>query len=395
MIYSIYSKKDATIYEGTAASEDVDTEYMNTGIDEILEIQKIVSSSLTANTYNSRALVYFDIDWSKINAGSASTAASNSMYLNLYTAQSLVIPYSYNLVVHPISESWDMGLGRYGNKPRVTDGVSWTNRSGDGTSGTPWVTASGAGPLNSGFLTTGTGSNGQTNNGGGTWYTASFATQSFTHESTDIRMDVTNITLDWSSSEYPNEGFITKRSGSTATPATNQEGDTNKYGSLQFFAENTHTVYPPRLEICWNDKAWATGSLSALDMSDTGAVFFYLRNNRGNYKRGGKIRFYISGREKYPVKTYGTTSAELDITYTPNNLVCYSIKDVKTNETIIPYDDTYTNLSCHSTKGNYFDLYSDSLFEERDYKIQLRYKAAAASTDYSYYDIKDTFKVSI
>jgi len=380
MIYSIYSKKDSTMYEGTAASADIDTEYMNTGIDEILEIQKIISSSLTTNIYNSRALVYFDIDWSKINEGSASTATSNSMYLNLYTAQSIAAPYSYSLVAHPVSESWEMGLGRYGNKPRVTDGVSWTNRYGNGTSGTPWITAS--------FAVTGTGSNGETNDGGGTWFTSSFATQTFTHESADIRMDVTDITLDWSSSVFTNNGFVVKRSGSA-------EGDKNKYGSLQFFAENTHTVYPPRLEICWNDKAWATGTLSALDMSDTGAVFFYLKNNRGNYKRGGKIRFYVSGREKYPVKTYGTTSAELDITYTPNNLVCYSIKDVKTNETIIPYDDTYTNLSCHSTKGNYFDLYSDSLFEERDYKIQLRYKAAAASTDYSYYDIKDTFKVSI
>jgi len=33
------------------------------------------------------------------------------------------------------------------------------------------------------------------------------------------------------------------------------------------------------------------------------------------------------------------------------------------------------------------------LFEERDYRIQLRYRETTASVDYSYFDIKDTFKV--
>ena len=128
-------------------------------------------------------------------------------------------------------------------------------------------------------------------------------------------------------------------------------------------------------------------------MSDTGAVFFYLKNNRGRYKRGGKIRFDVNGRLKYPVKTYGTTSAELDIQHVLENKMCYSIIDCKTEETIIPYDDTYTNLSCNSTAGNFFEIYSDSLFEERDYKIQLRYRPNTSSVDYSYYDIKDTFKI--
>ena len=85
-----------------------------------------------------------------------------------------------------------------------------------------------------------TGSNGPTNTGGGNWYTRSFATQTVTHESTDVRMDVTNIALDWSSSIYNNNGFIIKRSGSQG--ADNAEWNTNTYGTLKFFAENTHTV---------------------------------------------------------------------------------------------------------------------------------------------------------
>jgi len=377
MIYSIYSKKDTTIYEGDADTYQPDIDKMNSGIDEILEIKKTVSSSKTVNTYNSRILLHFDIDWTKIDSGSAFTTASNIAYLNLYTSKAETIPYSYTLETYPISMSWDMGLGRATNKPIIKEGASWTYRDGE-TPATSWLTGS--------FVAGSTGSNGCTTNGGGTWYTSSKAQQTFLYESTDLRMNVDDIVFDWSSSVYPNEGFIIKRSGS-------QECNPNRYGVVQYFAENTHTVYPPRLEICWDDKTWATGSLSLLDMEDTGDIFFYVRNNRGRYKRGGKIRFYIRGRSKYPEKTYSNTSAALDIKYTPDNHVCYSIKDTKTNETIIPYDDTYTALSCNATKGNYFEIYSDSLFEERDYQIQLRYRPTTTSVDYSYYDIKDTFKV--
>jgi hypothetical protein len=66
----------------------------------------------------------------------------------------------------------------------------------------------------------------------------------------------------------------------------------------------------------------------------------------------------------------------------------YSIIDAKTNETIIPYDSNYTKVSANA-EGNYFEIYSDSLFEDRYYKIQLRY----GTSDYSYYDIKDLFKI--
>ena len=122
MIYSIFSKKDATIYEGTAASGDVNKAYQNTGIDEILEIRKIISSSGTPATYLSRALIYFDIDWTKIKAGSEWDAAA---YLNLYAISANSIPMSYTIAAHPISESWNMGLGRAGNTPYNLEQVSW------------------------------------------------------------------------------------------------------------------------------------------------------------------------------------------------------------------------------------------------------------------------------
>ena len=53
MIYSIKANRDTTIYEAT--------ESLNAGIDEVLELQKIVSASNTSNTFNSRILIDFDL----------------------------------------------------------------------------------------------------------------------------------------------------------------------------------------------------------------------------------------------------------------------------------------------------------------------------------------------
>jgi hypothetical protein len=372
MIYSIFASKDATIYEGTTGTADVNMRYTNTGIDEILEIRKTVSSSLTANTYLSRALVKFDIDWTKINGGAAWTGAK--AYLNLYATEVSQLQTSPILIAHAISESWTEGLGRENNLPQVLDGVSWVNKTGDGESGTAWGTGS--------LGADGAASNGDVHNGGGTWYNSGYVQKIFNQETQDLRLDTTTIASNWSSSVFSNNGFIVSLTSS-------QESDTSRYGSFKFFSKQTHTIYPPRLEICWDDHSHTgTGALEELDMSNTEAVFFYLKNNKGSYKRGSKIRFWCIGREKYPVKTHGTTSAELAIKPLSGSSLQYSIIDAKTNETIIPYDSNYTKVSANA-EGNYFEIYSDSLFEDRYYKIQLRY----GTSDYSYYDIKDLFKI--
>ena len=392
MIYSITASKDATIYEGTGASTDLSTQFMNTGGDEISERGKIISSSQTVNTYNSRMLLYFPIDWSVIGTASIWTTASDASFLNMRAAAGAAIPRSHSLSIHPLSQVWDVGVGRKGNRPKTSDGVSWTNYAGESSAGQAWLTSS--------YPTGITGSNGVTRDGGGTWHTSSVSTYEYNmdtnpNESLDMRVDVNNILSDWSSSVITNKGFIVKLS-SSFDGAENLESNKYQYGTIKYFSRNTHTIYPPKLEICWNDRIYTTGSLEVLNMSDHEGVFFYIKNNRGSYKRGSKIRLYTPGREKYPVKTFGTTSAELAIKHiSTEEEICYSIIDLKTNEVIIPHDSKYTQLSCHTTLGNYFEIYADSLFEERDYRVRLRHAPDRENdnSDYSYYDIKDTFKV--
>jgi hypothetical protein len=49
----------------------------------------------------------------------------------------------------------------------------------------------------------------------------------------------------------------------------------------------------------------------------------------------------------------------------------YAIKDLETNEYVIDYDTSYTQLSSDS-KGNYFDLYMNGLEPERYYKVCIK-----------------------
>ena len=87
------------------------------------------------------------------------------------------------------------------------------------------------------------------------------ASQSFQNESPDVRMDVSDITNKWLSSNLSNNGFIVKR-----TYADEISGEV--LGSLKFFGRESHTIFVPRLEVAWNDTTFANTS-SAEISADT------------------------------------------------------------------------------------------------------------------------------
>jgi hypothetical protein len=49
----------------------------------------------------------------------------------------------------------------------------------------------------------------------------------------------------------------------------------------------------------------------------------------------------------------------------------YSVVDVKTGETIIPFDTTYTKISCDAT-SNYANLTLSGLYPNRRYSFTIR-----------------------
>jgi len=72
-----------------------------------------------------------------------------------------------------------------------------------------------------------------------------------------------------------------------------------------------------------------------------------------NYKKEEKAIVRIFSNERYPAKTFATSSVtQMTTKYLPETSY-YSIVDAHTNDIIIPFNTTYTKLSCDST-SNYF-----------------------------------------
>jgi hypothetical protein len=335
-IYKLFPSKDTSIYSFYPTK--------NAGLDEILDISLYDSINNTAEV--SRALLAFSnsdiIDILSTKVGSANYKA----YLKLYLATASEIPLDYTLYCHPISGSWNMGTGRTANSPEISDGVSWKYRN--------YISGSSFSVLNTEAT-----SSYKTNIGGGTWYTGSnlIATQSFTYSiDKDIELDITNAI----SSSYYQNGFILKHSSSL-------EFNTSSFFETKYFSVDTHTIYPPCLEIRWNDFIYSTGSLSTVSNDN---IVITISNNKGTFQETSINRFRVNVRDRFPTRVFSTSSL-----YTNNKVLptssYYAVKDIKTDEFVIDFDTSFTKLSCDST-GNYFDIYMNGLQNERYYNVLIK-----------------------
>ena len=344
-IYKIFPEKSATLYSYYPT--------LNAGLDEILELSTYESIQGTYEV--SRPLIKFpqseilDVITNKVSGAAYDT------YLRLSLANASQIPLNYTIYCHPIVSDWNMGTGRAANSPITTDGASWQYK--DYLSGSVWFVTS--------SIPTGTTGSYNSNGvvGGGLWYTSSIyqSTQSFIHnDSLDIELKVTNTVAAWSGSTISNYGFILKHSSSL-------EFTTASKFELKYFSGNTHTIYPPCLEIRWNDFIYNTGSLSVITSPSIVAT---LANNQSQYQQDSVQRFRVNTRDKFPTRAFQTSSVYLNNKALPTSSY-YSIKDLDTEEIVVDYDTTYTKISCDST-GNYFDVYMNGLEPERYYKILIK-----------------------
>ena len=365
MIRIYYAEKDTTLYEKYPTQ--------NTGIDQILELTKITSGSklqgeIQANTYNSRVLVDFGSQITSITNAISSgdvptfdkgSRFSSSAFLKLYAANASDLLQSYNIKAFPISESWVNGGGNYSDTPIQKFGASWYYRTSDDILDA-WNTGS-AHSVNQMGTT-------ETLIGGGTWVTGSGyeASQSFQNESPDLRIDVTDILSKWTNGNLTNNGFMLKRPHS-------DEISGEVLGKLQFFGRESHTIYVPRLEVCWDDVTPNTGDVGVNNIS-TNTYVPYIKNIKNEYRTSDIARFRIGVRPDYPTKTYSTASF-----YQTNERLpvssSYSIYDSVTNDVIIQDEKLWSNSKtkiASDADGNFFDLRMDSFMPERYYKIQLK-----------------------
>jgi hypothetical protein len=352
MYYFVTSSKDSTIF--------LQQPSQNTGLDEALEVSKIFYGNLKDTA---RALIKFETtNLSSSLASGEVTMSSADLILTEY--ESSEIPIDYTIYAYPVSQSWDMGIGTRFDEIS-SDGVSWLTRTSKKWLGTGYST----------------GTTGSFNGNGGTWYTGSAASQSFSYETSDIEMDVLSSMNSWISGTLPNEGWIIKHDSVI-------ENDTEDYGQLKFFGKETNTIYQPKLRIGWDDSSFSTGSLTELTSEDIHVTFKRLK---ARYKEGSSPTIRVFGREKYPLKTYTNTYAYTDVKYLPSTTY-YQIKDIVTGEVVVPFNDDYTKVSCDSN-GNYFKLNLTNFEYNRDYYIEIKTVRDGAVDYFSDKDL--TFRVEV
>ena len=390
MYYFEFPKIDATIYEGSVTSS------INTGLDQILEINKNMNSAGTTIDV-SRVLIQFDYSYISSSVQSGIIPSDAKYYLNLYDASSTELAVEQTLFAYMISGSWNGGTGTKDRDPTISDGASWKYRDND-TTKTQWVSGS--------------------DTQGGTWYTSSLnsgfnvsASFDLVYETKDIRMDVTSLVKNhiYSGSTFPNYGFILKRENVPTSQSIHSifdptlatgsaEHDTSHQGNLKFFSRETNTIFPPKLEVEWDDSSWNTGSLSALSATDLDRLKVYFQNLKPEYKEKSKVKFRVVGRELYPTRGFDTTPAALTVKYLPSGSrtlqqgAYYSVKDAETEDVIIPFS-TGSIISCDST-SNYFNLWMDGFQPERFYRFEIKVVSGSGAEQTSMiYDDEFTFKV--
>ena len=309
MHYFIFPEKDTTIYE--------DHPTQNAGLDQILEIEKQLVYGAADVPSNSRILIKFNLDdFSSSFASGELSGSDMKFYLNLWTDEAIEIPLSYTLYAYPISQSWEMGIGKRGNNPRTTEGASWNLRDGitiSGVSGSSWVNSG------SDYIT-------------GSIYTA---TQSFSYQTSDIQMDITNMVMGWLSGSLPNHGLIIKRSDGDEQSVLNQ-------GTIQFFSKETHTIYRPRIDVIWKDSVINPYSSSVSSSIETAITVH---------------SWSVDDVTSYATMSYYTASLPGYVTASGDNTTWYSQSIVGVTESIYRYT---------SSLGLYFSssFYTSSTYSD-------------------------------
>ena len=344
-VYKLFAAKDTTIYS------DYDT--MNTGLDPILELSKNVSLTYPSQSTAARILIKFSITDIDNVVNTYIGTGSFSSYLKLYMANATGLPADYGIEVHPIYGDWDMGTGQFGDNPITSNGATW--KYSKSNLSYPWLISS--------YPTGVTGYYPGGNFGGGTWYTSSTSIQQFdVYTEKDINVNVTTAVRNFVSGSITNNGFLVKTISSL-------EFDPNYNYTLNFFSRDTNTIYPPVLEIKWDDSHFnVTGSTATPVTSQD--IRVSIANNKGEFNENEIYRFRLNVRDQYPVRTFSTGSLYTSPKYLPQTSY-YSIKDVKSDTIVVDFDDICTKISADS-QGNYFDVYMNGLEPERYYKLLIK-----------------------
>ena len=361
MHHFIFPSQDNWVSSGSNKITGETFTDQNFGRDQILEVKK----EFFNNSFDhfTRALVNFaGTEFTELSKSVADGTISSDAkyYLRLYEAEgNAEMTEEYTLAIQPISQSWTEGTGKFGDNPKNTNGCSFDNRSNPlGGTAVPWADAGVSVYKTTGFVSA----------------FVSSSTQTFSNESPDINVEVTDMVNMWLQGQEENYGMLIRFNG-------NQETNSTTFGHLKFFSRNTHTIYSPQLEVRWDDHLPCTGSntgsLNQLVVSGLDDNFLFMKGLKESYKVGERVKFRVGARKRYIQKTFSTSVQTISGSFIPEGSGSYAIKDIATDEFVVPFEDkegvSYTQLSCDSD-SNYFIQYLDGFYPDRVYKILLKLK---------------------
>jgi hypothetical protein len=302
MKYLITASKDASTYSLYPKK--------NTGLDPILTVGKTYTRNNDAD--NSRSYLYFKID------SLPGYVTSSNVELSLQITEVEQIPLNYTIIAYPVTESWEMGIGKYEDSPIYSSSINWETQPGINSS----VSSS----------------------------------QIFEYEDSNIKMNINNLYNYWTQSfNY----------GLRLSHEIDVENSSLDYGTLKFYSKETNTYRQPLLIISWDDQVYTTGSLKSV--ADTNEIIIKSKGLKKEYPSGKIARFNFVTRDKFPVKTFSSTFAYENMQYLPQTSY-YSIVDIITKIPIIEYSD-YTKISCDGI-GSYVLLDTTNFPKNRPLKFE-------------------------
>ena len=372
----IYPIKDSYLYELNINDEK------NFGGDDNLTLKKDFSG-LTGLNGVSRVILKFDL--SNISESLSSGDITNpDYYLKLYQQKTSELSPSYQINAYALSASWEDGTGLSTEDPNKRNGVSWKRRDenvndtdwyvgGIGTSEIPMTSASK--PLSSGVNLNL--DSGNRKDGGGVWYDeggiatsdwtipniAAISSQSFSYQSSDIEMNITDIINKWLDGTRQNEGLILKWSGS-------QEDSSNISGDINFFSFDSDSIYSPKLEVRWDDLSYTYGGSNFSLTNGTKDFVIDIKNLKKTYRETEIPLMRLDIRERYPTKSASSTKSTLSTDFLKSGKGWYSIMDIGTGETIIPFSDN-SKISSDSI-SSYAKLNLKGFITNRLYRMRIK-----------------------
>ena len=337
-VYKVFLEKDAFIHSEIPSG--------STGRDEILEIASYPNSGVG---HAKRTLVKYDSIELHSLIDTYTTIGDIKVELQLNLAEASEIPTSYTVLGLPLAEAWEEGVGRFNAQPVDTSGVSWSNKNvTDSWSSLP--------------ITGVTNYESPSGAGGGIWHSDVNLHASQEHLTTsnhDLTLDITNIASAYYNGTIPNHGVILKLENSV-------EFSTTRKMVLKYFSTQSHTIYPPTVNLMWDDSIYS----SNLDVITDSDAVMTVKGNKGEYVDEGKQRFRLHIRPRYPQREFRTTSAYLDNFKLPENST-WGLRDENTEEMVIDFNSTYTKVSADNT-SSYFDIFMEGLQPERYYRILVK-----------------------